>query len=80
MAYAWPSEGGGTLRRAGANAEARLEVPFAEVRVFTREVENLVVDLLPRCSGLSSLLFKLGMEGYDVQPGRVSPSSSLRRF
>lgn len=80
VAYLWRAEGG-SLRRAGGTSRPPLcGVPCAEISCFVATEEALLTRVATACADFDVLLFRLGLEGFEVVAGRYEPHARLRRF
>ena len=80
IAYLWRADSG-RLRRAGAKGETPLaEVAFAEILLFDAGRIELIKEVVTASTDFDALLFKLGLESFDVRPGEMAPDVRCRRF
>ncbi|MBI5509369.1 MAG: hypothetical protein HY903_11510 [Deltaproteobacteria bacterium] len=80
VAYLWRCEAG-AIRRAGAQAEAPLApLTFADVLLFDMKHAPRFVELGAASADFDALLFKIGLEGFQVVAGAAAPDARRRRF
>jgi hypothetical protein len=80
VAYLWRSETG-HLRRAGAKgAEPIVDVAFAEILLFDATRVEVMRKIVAASTEFDALLFKLGLDGFEVRDGEVAPHARRRRF
>jgi hypothetical protein len=73
--------GQGELARAGRKGREPLAaLPWGRIELFEASAAALFVDLAAKSESLEAFLWKVGMEGYDVRPGEVTPNLATRRF
>ena len=80
VAYIWQRENG-HLRHAGAKGKETLaEIAFAEILVFDPQRASTIKEIVLTSRDFDTLLFKLGVEGFDVAQGTAKPNARHRRF
>jgi hypothetical protein len=80
VAYLWRREAG-HLRRAGVRGETSLaEIAYADIFLFDAQGVTTFREVVAASADFDALLFKLGLEGFEVVAGEVQPRSCQRRF
>ncbi len=81
VAYLWRRAEGGHLRRgSGEGALALGAIPYAELHLFDRRREPLLLRLVAESADLEALLFAVQLEGLRVVAGPVTPHPRQGRF
>ena len=80
VAYVWRREPG-HLRHAGTRGQTPLaELAYADILLFDDRRVSAFQEIVKASTDFDALLFKLGLEGFEVVTGEVKPHARQRRF
>jgi len=79
VAYVWLTHEG-RLWRAGSAPRDLGGIGYVDVLCFERAAEATLAELAALARDWDGLAFKLGIEGFVVEPGAVTPAVGGRRF
>jgi len=80
IAYLWRDETGGLAVASAKEATAIAACAFATIKLFDRRHAEKLTAVVAASTDFDALLFKLGLEGFDVVAGAVAPDARRRRF